>query len=312
MRFPPYAHSARLAAASLGGSPAWSAPLRVALVIANGRYASLPAFAQCTASAAAVRDALQEKGFEIIERNDLGSGEFDAAIGAWRTGRRRAAAGVRGALLLRLCRGVQRPLVPSPGLRERCARKRRPHPRHHLQEPRRQPRPRRGEHGRHPARHLSTARVSAATALRASASRSSRGRFAVIGVANESGIAGPTPASQAVRGQLAGDDVTLDPFVAGMRDQLAKAPSVATYVVAATGKPAFLPARPSRSRRRRRRLRPSPMHSRSRPGAAVGPKPAPTPSAPRQVMGDEDQMSEQDRRQVQVAVGDAGLLLRPH
>ena len=59
-----------------------SEPLRIVLVIANGRYASMPALARCTASAAAVRDALRGRGFEVMERSDLGRGEFDTSIGA--------------------------------------------------------------------------------------------------------------------------------------------------------------------------------------------------------------------------------------
>src|SRR5512138_3513021 len=57
-------------------------PLRTALVISNAQYADLPPLPRCTASAAVVREALKAKGFEVVERNDVRRGEFDAAIGA--------------------------------------------------------------------------------------------------------------------------------------------------------------------------------------------------------------------------------------
>ena len=71
-----------LAFACCGMNAARSEQLRIALVISNGQYGSMPALARCAASAATVRDALRGKGFEVMERNDLGRGEFDTAIGA--------------------------------------------------------------------------------------------------------------------------------------------------------------------------------------------------------------------------------------
>ena len=58
-----------------------SEPLRIALIVANGQYANFPATARCAPSAAAARYGLRAKGFEIIERSNLGRGEFDTAIG---------------------------------------------------------------------------------------------------------------------------------------------------------------------------------------------------------------------------------------
>ena len=63
-------------------SMARSEELRLALIISNGQYGSMPPLARCSASSATVRDALRGKGFEIMERKDLGRGEFDTAIGA--------------------------------------------------------------------------------------------------------------------------------------------------------------------------------------------------------------------------------------
>ena len=64
-----------------GASTSLSQPLRIALLVANGQYANFPPAARCAASAAMARDSLRAKGFEIIERNNLGRGEFDTAIG---------------------------------------------------------------------------------------------------------------------------------------------------------------------------------------------------------------------------------------
>jgi hypothetical protein len=82
MRQLPMGLLAGLAFASCCLDTARSEPLRVALVIANGRYASMPALARCTASAATVRDALRGLAFEVMERNDLARAEFDTSIGA--------------------------------------------------------------------------------------------------------------------------------------------------------------------------------------------------------------------------------------
>src|SRR5260370_39721785 len=52
-----------------------SEQLRIALVISNGRYASMPGLARCTASGTTVRDALPGRGFEVMERSHLRRGE---------------------------------------------------------------------------------------------------------------------------------------------------------------------------------------------------------------------------------------------
>ncbi len=70
-----------LAFTCCGATAGWSEPLRIALVIANAQYANFPAMARCAPAAAAARDGLRAKGFEVIERNNLGRGEFDTAIG---------------------------------------------------------------------------------------------------------------------------------------------------------------------------------------------------------------------------------------
>ena len=64
-----------------GVDAARSESFRIALVIANSQYADFPAVSRCAPAAATARDSLRAKGFEVIERNNLGRGEFDTAIG---------------------------------------------------------------------------------------------------------------------------------------------------------------------------------------------------------------------------------------
>ena len=64
-----------------GVNAARSESSRIALVIANSQYANFPAMSRCAPAAATARDSLRAKGFEVIERNNLGRGEFDTAIG---------------------------------------------------------------------------------------------------------------------------------------------------------------------------------------------------------------------------------------
>jgi len=71
-----------LAFACCGMQAARADQLRIALVISNEEYASLPALERCGASATAARVALRGKGFKVIERGNLERGEFDSAIGA--------------------------------------------------------------------------------------------------------------------------------------------------------------------------------------------------------------------------------------
>jgi hypothetical protein len=293
-----------LAGALLGGTAARSEPLRIALVIANTKYTGMPELAQCAASAAAVRDALHERGFEIIDRSDLGRGEFDAAIGALA---RRAANAPPAFAALYYCgyavdfngRSFLFPVsmniardsdiltqgVISKSLVDSLA---------HVPE---------------------SAGVVVLDTFQAPGftgngmghlvEQVQPGRYAVIGVANENAVTGPTPAAQAVRDQVAGATVTLDQFVKGMREQLAKATGVATFVVAATGKPSYLAGAPV--------VVPPPPPPPAQPAAVAAPPPVAPPAppppapAPRQVItADDDRMSDQERRQVQAALATMG------
>lgn len=287
-------------------SPAQSEPLRTALIISNGQYANLPPLPRCTASAAIVRDALRGKGFEIIERSDLRRGEFDAAIGALA---KRTASSPPSVAVLYYCgyalefngRSFLLPAaanimrdndVLTQGLISKS-----------LVD--------------------SLARVAdstgvvlldgfqppgaPATGLARLAEQIKPGSFAVIGANNDAVAQGPTTAAQALRAQLAGNEVSLERFVGGMRGELAKSGAGAAFFVAATGRPSFLVGgKPP----------PAPAAAPPPPAAAAPPMPAPTPPPatpappppppPQQVMVDEDRMSDQDRRQVQVMLATLG------
>lgn len=293
-------------------SPALSQPLRTALVVSNAKYADLPPLPRCTASAAVVRDALRDKGFEVVERSDVRRGEFDAAIGALA---KRTAASPPSVAVLYYC-GYAREfngrsfLLPaaasitrdndvltqgliSKSLVDSLARV--------------------GD---------STGVVlldgfqppgATATGLARLAEQIQPGSFAVIGANNDAAAQGPTAAAQALRGQLTGNEVSLEKFVAGMRGELAKSGAGTAFFVAATGRPSFLvggkPPPPP----------PAPAAAPQPPPVAVAPPPpapAPAPAAsprpaapappPQQVMVDEDRMSDQDRRQVQVMLATLG------
>src|SRR5258708_8942103 len=71
-----------LGLACCGMQAARADQLRIALVISNEEYASLPTLERCGASATAARVALRGKGCKVIERGNLERGEFDSAIGA--------------------------------------------------------------------------------------------------------------------------------------------------------------------------------------------------------------------------------------
>jgi Putative peptidoglycan binding domain len=137
------------------------------------------------------------------------------------------------------------------------------------------------------------------------------GSFAVIGVTNDAAAQGPTAAALAVRGQLTGEEVSLEKFVGGMRGELAKSGAGTAFFVAATGRPSFLvggkpPPAPAVAAAPPPPPAPAPPAP-TPPPAASAPPPAPAPAAPpQQVMVDEDRMSDQDRRQVQVVLATLG------
>ncbi|MBY0323341.1 MAG: peptidoglycan-binding protein [Reyranella sp.] len=287
-------------------SSAQSQPLRTALIISNAQYADLPPLPRCTASAALVRDSLKAKGFEVVERNDVRRGEFDAAIGALA---KRTAATPPSVAVLYYC-GYAREFNGRPFLLPAAANITRDND--VLTQ---------GMIAKSLVDSLARVGDSAgvviidgfqppetqATGLAKLGEQIQPGSFAVVGVNNDAAAPGPTATAQALRGQLTGEEVSLEKFVAGMRADLAKGGAGSAFLVAATGKPAFLVGgKPP----------PPPAPPPAPPVAVAPPPPAPTPSPPpaapapppppQQVMMDEDRMSDQERRQVQVALATLG------
>jgi Putative peptidoglycan binding domain/Caspase domain len=279
-----------------------SEPLRIALVIANGRYASMPALTRCTASAATVRDALRGLGFEVMERSDLGRGEFDTSVGA--LARRLAATpGAAGVLyycgydmefngrsfLLPVSASITRDYdvltqgIIAKSLVDSLVRGKE-------------------STGLVLLDVFRTPAASSSAGLSGLAEQIHPSNFAVIGASNDGSSEGPTAASLAVRDQTAEAETAPDRFAAGIHRRLTKAPAVTAH---------FIPAIASPS--------PAPAASTASPAVAVPPAPPPaappTPEAavvaspaapPRVTMADEDQMPEQDRRRVQVLLASMG------
>ena len=245
-----------------------SEQLRIALVISNGRYASMPALARCTASAAAARDALRGRGFEVMERSDLGRGEFDTSIGA--LARRLAAApAASGALyycgyavefngrsfLLPASASIARDYdvltqgIIAKSLVDSLIR---------------------GNESRGFVL-LDVFRTPAASSTAALGSLTEQIRpsnFAVIGASNDGASEGPTAASLALRDQAAEGETSLDLFAGGIHRRLAKAAAVTAQFIPATGL-ARRPTRPRDPRHRRRRHLRLPRRPPSRSAAAA-------------------------------------------
>jgi peptidoglycan hydrolase-like protein with peptidoglycan-binding domain len=99
-----------------------------------------------------------------------------------------------------------------------------------------------------------------------------------------------------------------------MRGELAKSGAGTAFFVAATGRPSFLvggkpPPAPVAAAASPPPPPPAPAPPAPTPAPAASAPPAPTPAPaapPQQVMVDEDRMSDQDRRQVQVALATLG------
>jgi len=66
-------------------SAAADAPARIALVLGNSEYYSLPATPSCTASMRLVSDALAGLGYRVVERGDGTSGGIGAAMGKFQS-----------------------------------------------------------------------------------------------------------------------------------------------------------------------------------------------------------------------------------
>jgi hypothetical protein len=282
----------------------------MALVISNGRYASMPALARCSASAATARDALRGRGFEVMERSDLGRGEFDTSIGALA---RRLASAPSGLGVLYYCGYALEFngrwfLLPASATIARDY--------DVLTQ---------GIIAKSLVDSLSRAQestgfvvldvfqppgASAPAGLGGLAEQMRPSKFAVIGASNDGTGDGPTAASLALRDQAGEGEVSPDTFMSGMRRRLSKAAAVTVYFVPAIERSAVEPVG---------RRDASPLAASVAPPApaATAVHPAPPPPEPsvvalpvvppqRLTMADEDQMSEQDRRRIQTMLATMG------
>lgn len=287
-----------------GMATARSEPARVALVISNAQYASMSPLGVCGASAAIVRDALRGKGFEVIERHDLGRGEFDAAIG---TLARRAAASPATLVALYYCgyalefNGRSFLLPTSAGL----ARDSDVLTQGIISKSLVDSLVRVKESGGFVLLDVFKASNSAASGLARLAEQAAASTYAVIGVSNDVTPGGPTAASMALRDQVADIEPSLEKFTTGMRGQLSRNVSVTAHFIPALARPSPPPS-PS----------PPPPPAIPPPAASAAPAtpavstaPAAPPPPTRQMMADEEQMSEQDRRLVQVKLATLGYYI---
>jgi len=273
-----------------GVSAAHSESFRIALVIANGQYADLPGVSRCAPAAAMARDSLRAKGFDVIERNNLGRGEFDTAIGLLA---RRVAATPPAVAALYYCgyaadfnnRSFLMPVsavltrdndLLTQGILVKSV----------IDSLRRTPdsaglvlldvfQPPNAPTGRmgQLAEHLSAS------------------SFAVIAAANEPNGEGATALASGLRDELSTTDAGVNSVTNGLRRRLAKEPVLA-QIISATGDASLAAEK-----------RPAPQPTVSIP-PTVPPPPAPLPqpsftTAPQKHMVDDDQMSDSDRRQVQ-------------
>ncbi|MBN9086428.1 MAG: peptidoglycan-binding protein [Reyranella sp.] len=268
---------------------------RIALVIANSEYANFPAVSRCTPAAATARDSLRAKGFEVIERNNLGRGEFDTAIGMLA---RRIAAAPPAVAAVYYCgyaaefnnRSFLLPVsavltrdndLLSQGILVKSVIESLRHTPDSVGlvlldvfQPSNAPSRRMGQLAEH---------------LPASS-------FAVIAAGNEPNGEGATALALGLRDELSAADAGVDSVTNGLRRRLAKEP-VTAQVIAATGDAALAAEK-----------RPAPPSAASiAPPPPVPPPPPSFKAAPqRHVMVDEDQMSDSDRRQVQTVLATMG------
>ena len=284
------------------GTTARSEPARVALVISNAQYASMPPLGVCGASAAIVRDALRGKGFEVTERNDLGRGEFDAAIGSLA---RRAAASPATLVALYYCgyalefngRSFLLPTsaslardsdvltqgIISKSLVDSLVRVK--------------------ESGGFVLLDVFKVSNSTASGLAPLVEQATASTYAVIGVSNDVTPGGPTAASLALRDQAADIEPNLEKFTTGIRGLLSRNVSVTAHFIPALARPSP-PPQPSPPP-----AAPPPAASATPATPAVSTAPAAPPPPARQMMADEEQMSEQDRRLIQVKLATLGYYI---
>lgn len=280
-------------------------PLRVALIVANAQYANLPALARCTPSAAAARDALRAKGFEVIERNNLGRGEFDSAIGQLA---RRAAASPPAAVALYYC-GYAVEFNSRPFVLPTSAALARDHDvlsqgiivKSLVDSLRRAP-----DAAGIVLLDVFTPQNVPLMGVGRVAEQVAASPFAIVAANNEAGGDGPTATALGLRDELAAGTGGVAAVSEGLYRRLTKA-AVAAQLVAATQDGAFTddrqaptaaapPAAPP----------PAPAAPPPAPAPAAAPEPVKTPAPPQHVMVDEDRMTDLDRRQVQALLAAIG------
>jgi hypothetical protein len=284
-----------------GVNAARSEPSRIALVITNSQYANFPAMSRCAPAAAIARDSLRAKGFEVMERNNLGRGEFDTAIGLLA---RRVAAAPPTAAVMYYCgyaaefnnRSFLLPVsavltrdndLLSQGILVKSV----------VDSLRRTP----DSAG---LVLLDVFRTPDAPSGRTSplAEHVPASSFAVIAAVNEANGEGATALALGLRDEFSVADVGVNSVTNGLRRRLAKEP-VTAEVIAATGDAALSaekrPAPPPPAP-------PPPVASIVPPPPAPVPQPSFKPAPPQRIMVDEDQMSDSDRRHVQTVLANIG------
>jgi hypothetical protein len=300
-----------LAFTCCGATAGRSEPLRLALVIANGQYANFPAMARCAPAAAAARDGLRAKGFEVIERNNLGRGEFDTAIGLLA---RRVAAQPPAVAAFYYCgyaaefnnRSFLLPVsavlgrdndLLTQGILVKSV----------VDSLRRAP-----DSAGLVLLDVFTPPNAPAGRVGQLAEQLPASSFAVIAASNDGPGEGATAAALALRDELGPGDASVNGVLAGLRRRLAKE-AVTAQFIAATGDVALVPeTKPATRPASTPAPAPAPAPAAAPSAVLAPPPPAPLPepsfrAAPQQhVMVDEDRMSEQDRRQVQTVLATVG------
>ena len=268
---------------------------RIALVITNSQYANFPALSRCAPAAAMARDSLRAKGFEVMERNNLGRGEFDTAIGLLA---RRVGAAPPTVAAMYYCgyaadfnnRSFLLPVsavltrdndLLSQGILIKSvidSLRRTPDSAGlvllDVFQPPDSPSGRMGQLAEH---------VPASS-------------FAVIAAANEPNGEGATALALGLRDELSVADAGVNGVTNGLRRRLAKEP-VTAQVIAATRDAAIAVEK---------RPEPPPIASVAPPPPAPPPPPSFKPAPQQHVMVDEDQMSDSERRQVQTVLANIG------
>lgn len=311
-----------LSLACCGVNSASADPLRIALVVANSQYANLAAVARCTAAAAVAREILRGKGFEVIERSNLGRGEFDTAIGLLA---RRTASSPPAVAALYYC-GYAVEFNGRSFLLPTSATLARDHDvltqgiivKSVVDSLRRAPE--------------STGIILLDVFALPSAPAGGPGRladqvlassFSVVAASNDGLGEGPTAASLALRDELATADVSVDALANGIRRRLSKDAGVTVQVLTATVDAAFVtggrrepPATPAPAAAPTIDSLPVPSPGPGSGLTAIAPPPPHAPPPPsfktspappqQQVMVGEERMSEHERRLVQTTLAAMG------